>query len=110
MDHCAIACVGLLVARCNSAEFLELAEEVFDQMAPAPCWWTRTIVPSMLAYSKSGSPENANCRFQVMCCQNRQVNSLSIAGQPHLAAHDMDERYGFRTFRQSAGLPRAAQS
>src|SRR5271165_1800938 len=29
---------------------------------------------------------------------------------PHLAAHDMDERYGFRTFRQSAGLPRAAQS
>src|SRR5271166_2952646 len=34
MDHRAIACVGLLVARCNSSEFLELAEEVFDQMAP----------------------------------------------------------------------------
>src|SRR5271166_4691955 len=161
MDHRAIACVGLLVARCNSSEFLELAEEVFDQMAPfvhlevaidrvlsirfgwndgdgapavelgaepivvegfvgeqgadgdagdqrfdadavvsltrqqgearqiaeridkrddfgrqttarspdclilspplapAPCWWTRTIVPSIMAYSKSGSPDNA---------------------------------------------------
>src|SRR5271166_2219283 len=28
---------------------------------------------------------------------------------PHLAAHDTDERHGFRTFRQSAGLPGAAQ-
>ena len=27
--------------------------------APAPCWWTRTIVPSIMAYSKSGSPDNA---------------------------------------------------
>ena len=34
MDHRAVARVGLLIARCNSAEFLELAEEVFDQMAP----------------------------------------------------------------------------
>jgi hypothetical protein len=25
--------------------------------APVPCWWTRTIVPSMMAYSKSGSPD-----------------------------------------------------
>src|SRR5260370_15029027 len=25
--------------------------------APVPCWWTRTMVPSMIAYSKSGSPE-----------------------------------------------------
>src|ERR1700744_4344701 len=27
--------------------------------APVPCWWTRTIVPSIMAYSKSGSPDNA---------------------------------------------------
>src|SRR3712207_455540 len=25
--------------------------------APVPCWWTRTIVASMIAYSKSGSSE-----------------------------------------------------
>ena len=25
--------------------------------APAPCWWTRTIVPSIITYSKSGSPD-----------------------------------------------------
>ena len=161
MDHRAIACVRLLVAHCDSAEFLDLTEEVFDQMAPfvhlevatdrvlsvgfggndgddaaaielgaqpivvegfvgeqgadgdagdqrfdadaivpltrqqdearqiaeridkrddfgrqtaarspdclilspplapAPCWWTRTIVPSIMAYSKSGSSDNA---------------------------------------------------
>ena len=28
-------------------------------LAPAPCWWTRTIVPSIMAYSKSGSSDNA---------------------------------------------------
>jgi hypothetical protein len=26
-------------------------------LAPAPCWWTRMIVPSMIAYSNSGSPD-----------------------------------------------------
>jgi hypothetical protein len=161
VDHRAVTFVGFLVARCNSAEFLEFAKEVFDQMspfvhlevafedalsiglgrndgdgtsavefgaqpivvkslvgeqgverdirnqrfdadavmslarqqdeareiaeridkreylgrqaaarsanrlilspplAPAPCWWTRTIVPSIMAYSKSGSPDNS---------------------------------------------------
>jgi hypothetical protein len=34
VDHGAIARVRLLVARCYSAEFLELAKEVFDQMSP----------------------------------------------------------------------------
>jgi hypothetical protein len=29
-------------------------------LAPAPCWWTRTIVPSIMAYSKSGSPDNCS--------------------------------------------------
>jgi len=29
------------------------------QAAPVPCWWTRTIVPSIMAYSKSGSPDNS---------------------------------------------------
>ena len=27
--------------------------------APVPCWWTRTIVPSTITYSKSGSPDKA---------------------------------------------------
>src|SRR5258706_3011358 len=27
--------------------------------APVPCWWTRTIVPSMRTYSKSGSSQSA---------------------------------------------------
>jgi hypothetical protein len=27
-------------------------------LAPVPCWWTRTMVPSIMAYSKSGSPDN----------------------------------------------------
>jgi hypothetical protein len=25
--------------------------------APVPFWWTRTIVPSIITYSKSGSPD-----------------------------------------------------
>src|SRR5260370_37955231 len=25
--------------------------------APVPCWWTRMMVPSIMAYSKSGSPD-----------------------------------------------------
>ena len=29
-----LACVRLLVAHCGSSEFLDLTEEVFDQMAP----------------------------------------------------------------------------
>lgn len=32
-------------------------------LAPVPCWWTRTMVPSMIAYSKSGSPDK--CRKTV---------------------------------------------
>jgi hypothetical protein len=33
-------------------------------LAPAPCWWTRTIVPSMIAYSKSGSPKVLEDTFE----------------------------------------------
>jgi hypothetical protein len=32
-------------------------------LAPVPCWWTRTIVPSIMAYSKSGSPDKASNRI-----------------------------------------------
>src|SRR6185312_15957488 len=32
-------------------------------LAPVPCWWTRTIVPSMIAYSKSGSPDRLSKIF-----------------------------------------------
>src|SRR5260370_32587412 len=28
--------------------------------APVPCWWTRMMVPSIRAYSKSGSPDKAS--------------------------------------------------
>jgi hypothetical protein len=31
-------------------------------LAPVPCWWTRTIVPSIMAYSKSRSPDNRSNR------------------------------------------------
>ena len=31
-------------------------------LAPVPCWWTRTIVPSIMAYSKSGAPDNRSKR------------------------------------------------
>jgi hypothetical protein len=31
-------------------------------LAPVRCWWTRTIVPSIMAYSKSGSPDNRSKR------------------------------------------------
>src|SRR5208283_4004052 len=33
---------------------------IFDPpFASAPCWWPRTIGPSTIAYSKSGSPDKA---------------------------------------------------
>ena len=28
-------------------------------LAPVPCWWTRTMVPAVMAYSKSGSGDNS---------------------------------------------------
>jgi hypothetical protein len=28
--------------------------------APVPCWWTRMMVPSIIAYSKSGSPNKTS--------------------------------------------------
>ena len=37
-------------------------------LAPVPCWWTRTMVPSIITYSKSGSPDKigrASCRERV---------------------------------------------
>jgi hypothetical protein len=34
MDHCGKAHVGFVIAGCDAAEFLDLTEEVLDQMAP----------------------------------------------------------------------------
>src|SRR3546814_679918 len=56
--------VGLVVAGGDAAEGFEGAEESLDLMirlfAPVPCWCTRMIVPSTIAYSKSGSPAQAH--------------------------------------------------
>lgn len=35
------------------------ADRLIPPFAPVLCWWTQTIVPSIMAYSKSGSPDNA---------------------------------------------------
>src|SRR5207344_865163 len=41
--------------------------------APVPCWWTRTSVPSMRTYSKSGSSQSAlKIRSQTPFCAQRQ--------------------------------------
>jgi hypothetical protein len=41
--------------------------------APVPCWWTRTSVPSMRTYSKSGSSQRAlKARSQTPFCARRQ--------------------------------------
>jgi hypothetical protein len=50
---------------------------------PVPFWRTRTIMPSMIAYSKSGSPDKAskrlsNAPFKVQ----RRKRRLSAAGRP----------------------------
>jgi len=50
---------------------------------PVPCWRTQTIMPSMIAYSKSGSPDKASKRlsntpFKVQ----RRKRRLSAAGRP----------------------------
>ena len=42
-------------AAARAADGLSLS----SPFAPVPCWWTRTMVPSMIAYSKSGSPDKA---------------------------------------------------
>src|ERR1700716_2632683 len=41
--------------------------------APVPCWWTRTSVPSMRTYSKSGSSQRAlKIRSQTPFCAQPQ--------------------------------------
>src|SRR4029450_10794554 len=41
--------------------------------APVPCWWTRTSVPSIRTYSKSGSSQRAlKTRSQTPFCAQRQ--------------------------------------
>lgn len=42
-------------AAAGAADGLSLS----PSLAPVPCWCTRTMVPSMIAYSKSASPDKA---------------------------------------------------
>ena len=211
VDHRAIACVGFLVARCDFAEFLDLAEEIFDQMAPfvhlevaidgvlsigfwrnggdgapavefgaqpivvegfvgeqgadgdagdqrfdadavvsltwqqdearqiaeridkrddfarqttarspdclilspplapAPCWWTRTIVPSIMAYSKSGSPDNALKKISKtpFTAQRRKRRKINSTAQIQDADSAKSSRCGQskEPFRESRGYP-----
>src|SRR5208282_6654838 len=49
-------------------------------LAPAPCWWTRTIVPSIMAYSKSGSPDKALNRISKtpFAAQRRNLRKIEF--------------------------------
>ena len=42
--------------------------------APVPCWWTRTMAPSTMAYSKSGSPDRrSNTRSNTALAAQRRT-------------------------------------
>ena len=51
-------------------------------LAPVACWWTRTMVPSTMAYSKSGSPERTvNTRSKTpFCAQRRKRRNTEFQG------------------------------
>jgi hypothetical protein len=85
--------------------------------APMPCWWTRTIVPSMVAYSKCGSPDKASKRlsntpFKVQRQKRRKTefqspngSGSSRQGAPVRAI----QKHGFEeepvVGRRSSGIP-----
>ena len=51
-------------------------------LAPAPCWWTRTIVPSIITYSKSGSSDKELKRLSKtpFCAQRRKRRNTEFQG------------------------------
>src|SRR6266852_5524027 len=52
--------------------------------APVPCWWTRTSVPSMRTYSKSGSSRSAlKTRSQTPFCAHRQKRVYAVNHLPN---------------------------
>src|SRR5947208_8072612 len=52
--------------------------------APVPCWWTRTSVPSIRTYSKSGSSQRAlKTRSQTPFCAQRQKRVYTVNHLPN---------------------------
>ena len=97
-------------------------------LAPVPCWWTRTIVPSMIAYSKSGSPDKHSKMFSKTPFNAHRRKRLktefqfpnsrwrSRQGDPVRASHSTasrkrrlssPERPGSPTFPGSSGATRS---
>src|SRR3954462_12462436 len=50
-------------------------------LAPVPCWWTRMMVPSISAYSKSGSPDRTLKRRAKTSFSTHRRNRLKIEFQ-----------------------------
>jgi hypothetical protein len=84
--------------------------------APVPCWWTRTIVPSMIAYSKCGSPDKASKRlsntpFKVQRQKRRKTEfqSPNGSGRSRGAPVRAIQKHGFEeepvVGRRSSGIP-----
>src|SRR5581483_5958726 len=52
--------------------------------APVPCWWTRTSVPSIRTYSKSGSSQSAlKTRSQTPFCAHLQKRVYAVNHLPN---------------------------
>src|SRR5579884_159477 len=111
-------------AAARAADGLSLSPPV----APVPGWWTRTMVPSTIAYSKSGSsdraakiasktPPNAQRRKRTKVeCHFPNTSGRSRQGDPVRAIHSTasrkrrlssPERPGSPTFPGSSGATRA---
>ena len=72
-------------------------------LAPVPCWWTRTIVPSIMAYSKSGSPDNRSKRVSKtpLIAQRRNRRKLEFQ-LPKLAGKSRHAAPVFATHRTAS--------
>src|ERR1700736_5836893 len=59
--------------------------------APVPCWWTRTRVPSMRTYSKSGSSQSAlKTRSQTPLFAQRQKRVYTVNHLPNPSGRSRD--------------------
>jgi hypothetical protein len=74
--------------------------------APVPCWWTRTSVPSMRTYSKSGSSLRAlKRRSQTPFCAQRQKRVYTVNHLPNASGRS---RHGepVRAIQRTASMKR----
>lgn len=109
MDHGAVAGIGLIVAGCDASEFLNLAEEVLDQMAP-PIHGVVTRNPAgTVVFGRDNGDRSTFCQFgaypiDVECFvsqqgieldpgdQRRNTNTVvALAGQQR-KAHEVSQR------------------